>query len=502
MIVRTRNRLPITAIAAALALCAGQLPLVTAASADEPAPIVAPVPGAAAQENAQRIVKDLFKDQIDGAKNAAGKLELAKMLLQKGADTQGDAAGEYVLLKMARDYALAAADAGVAMQCVEELAKNFQLDGLALRVETLTALAKATLPPAQAKSFAETASSVAEDALAVDNFEVAKQAAAIGLAAAKKTRDADLNKQLASRTKEIDSLEDAYRSVKKAQAQLDEKPLDAAANLAVGRYRVLAKGDWERGVPMLALGNDPKLKELAVLELDATDSADDLLKLGSSWAEYGATVEGSARDRVEARSLFWYAKALPLLNGLEKVKIEKVLQDASAKLYNRIQAALRAKKYTISRAVGSNRGAGFADALDEGGLLIGFEIGTIDINGQKVVRSIRPLYRCSRGDVPGQQHGQNRSDFVTLKAKDGFAVGSVTVKAGAHIEAIAVSFMQVEGLALNPRNAYNSPWAGDGTGGETRLGGGGSPVVGITGRILTGNGGATVLESLSIISLK
>src|SRR5690242_13529550 len=101
---RSSNLFSIAGIAAALIVFTGQVP--QTASADEPAPTVAPVPDAGSQEKAQRIVKDLFKDQIDGAKNAAGKLDVAKTLLQKGDDTQGDPAGQYVLLKMAREYAV------------------------------------------------------------------------------------------------------------------------------------------------------------------------------------------------------------------------------------------------------------------------------------------------------------------------------------------------------------------------------------------------------------
>jgi hypothetical protein len=254
---------------------------------------------------------------------------------------------------------------------------------------------------------------------------------------------------------------------------------------------------------MLALGNDPKLKALAVQELDASESAEDQFKLADAWAEYAATLESSAKDRVEARSLFWYAKALPQLSGLQKLKVEKVLQDADGKVFIRIQNALRGKKISISRPAGANRGVSFLDVLDEGGLLIGLDVGTIDVAGQRYIRSIRPIYRAARGEVPGQTRGQGRGETVTLKAKDGFAVGGIAVKANGHIEAISITFMQTEGLGLNPRNSYNSQWVGsDGSGQEVHLGGSGSPVVGVSGKLLVPASGASVLEGLSIISLR
>jgi hypothetical protein len=473
----------------------------SAAEESPPATVVA-VPDSAALDKATRTIKDLFKDEIDAAKTPAGKLELAKNLLQRGIDTQGDPAGQYVLLRMARDYAVIAADAGLAMQVVDELARSFQIDALSMKIEMLTSLAKIAMIPAQGKMFAETATAVADEAITADSYDVAKQATALALAAAKKTRDAELNKQIVGRTKEVEALEQAFRTVKTAQSTLDSMPLDPDANLAVGRYRGLVKGDWDRGVPMLALGNDPKLKALAVLELEASESADDQVKLADAWSEYATTLESSVKDRVEARSLFWYTKALPQLSGLQKLQVEKVLQEAEGKVFIRIQNALRGKKISISRPAGANRGVSFADVLDEGGLLIGLEVGTIDVGGQRYIRALRPIYRAARGEVSGQTRGQGRGETVTLKAKDGFAVGGIAAKANGHIEAIAITFMQTEGLGLNPRNSYNSQWVGgDGSGQEVHLGGSGSPVVGVSGKLVPVSG-ASVLEGLSIISLR
>jgi hypothetical protein len=474
-----------------------------AAADDAPPAAVLAVPDAGAQEKAMRSVKKVFKDEVDAAKTPAAKLDLAKNLLQRGIENSAEPAEQYVLLRMARDYAIAAADAGLAMQAVDELAHSFQIDPLTSKLETLTSLSKVTMIPVQGKAFAETANAVADEAITADNYEIAKQATTLGLTAAKRTRDPDLNKQMVGRTKEVETLEAAYRGVKAAQAALEEKPLDPAANLAVGRYRVLVKSDWERGVPMLALGGDPKLKELAVQELDASESGDDQLKLADAWADYAATLEASAKDRVESRSLYWYTRALPLLSGLQKLRVEKMLQDAGGKVFVRIQNALRAKKIAISRPAGSIRGpGGFFDVLDEGGLLVGLEIGTIDVGGQRYIRSIRPIYHAARGEIPGALHGSNRGETITLKAKEGFAVGGIAVKAGSHVEAIAITFMQSEGLGLNPRNSYNSQWlGGDGGGQEFHLGGSGSPVVGVTGKITAANN-SSVLEGLSTISLR
>ncbi|HKD35255.1 MAG TPA: hypothetical protein VKB78_00600, partial [Pirellulales bacterium] len=298
----------------AMALLAWAAALSRGLAADEPAAaLMAPVPDAAAQEKALKTVKSLFKDEIDSAKTPAAKIELAKTLLQRGIDTQDDPPGQFALLKIARDYAVAQSDVPLAIQAVDEIGRSFQIDALAAKLETLTSLSKGTMNPAQSKTFAETANSVVEDAIFADNYEIAKQALALAQAAAKKTRDGELNKLMANRLKEIESLEEAYQSVKAAQTLLDEKPLDPAANLAVGRYRALVKGDWDHGLPMLAVSNDAKLKKLAVVELDPSPTVEDQRKLAEDWIDYATALDGSAKERAESRGLFWYARVVPQL---------------------------------------------------------------------------------------------------------------------------------------------------------------------------------------------
>ncbi|HEV2970108.1 MAG TPA: hypothetical protein VGY55_08960 [Pirellulales bacterium] len=462
------------------------------------AAVAVPVPDSAALEKASKVVKQLFKDQIDGAKIPAAKLELAKSLLQKGIDAQGDPAGRYVLLRTARDFAVAALDSGLAVQAVDEMARAFQLDGLPLKLETLTTVSKATLPPVQAVAFVETTNTVAEEAIAADNYDVAKQALALGVAAAKKTRDADLIKHLVNRGKETEALEAAFAQVKSAQVKLETKPLDLDANLAVGRYRALVKGDWDGGIPMLALGGDPKLKALAIQELSMSDSGDELLKLADAWWDYAAGVQSSERDRLEGRSLYWYEKALPLISGLSKARVEKRLQEASAKLFGRIQNAVHAKKISYSRTAGSNRGAGFIDVLEEGGLLVGLEIGTIDVDGERYIRAMRPIYRSPRGEVFGQWHGPQRGNNFTLKAREGYAVGGLTARASGRINGLSITFMQIEGIGLNPRDSYTSQWVGgQGNSPDVHLGGSGSLAVGLAGAT-----DQTALEEISLVSVR
>ncbi len=210
------------------------------------------VPDAGAQEQANKLLRQLFGAEIDAARTPQAKVELARKLLQQGIDSRDDPAGRYVLLTKAKELAIAVGDPALAMQAVDEITRSFRIDGTALSVEALTALSKLSLNPNLSKALAEATAAALDGAIAADKFEAAKPLVTIGVAASKKTKDAELIRQWLARGKDLDELQAAYEAVKDAIAKLDAKPLDAAANTAVGRYRILSKGDWDGGIPMLA----------------------------------------------------------------------------------------------------------------------------------------------------------------------------------------------------------------------------------------------------------
>ncbi|HMF14272.1 MAG TPA: hypothetical protein VKE94_18275, partial [Gemmataceae bacterium] len=71
---------------------------------------------------------------------------------------------------------------------------------------------------------------------------------------------------------------------------------------------------------------------------------------------------------------------------------------------------------------------------------------------------------------------------VRLRARAGYAVGSITVRSGLNINGLCVTYMRVDGTLLDPDRSYTSEWVGDRTGGsEATVSGGGDPIVGIFG---------------------
>ncbi|OWK35838.1 S1 family peptidase [Fimbriiglobus ruber] len=125
----------------------------------------------------------------------------------------------------------------------------------------------------------------------------------------------------------------------------------------------------------------------------------------------------------------------------------------------------------------------FKDLAPEGGLLVGFEFGLVKVFDRDWVRAAKPIYRAGGMETTGEQRGTQLDNVVTLKAKDGYAVGAISAKHGLRFDGLSVTFMKVVNGKLNPKISYESEYVGTTeVKNPTKLGGDGTPVVGIVGK--------------------
>lgn len=289
----------------------------------------APVPDESAQNKALKLVAEVYKADYDRAKTPAQRQALAeRMLADVPAAT--DPANRFALLRVARDVAAEAGAAGLAMRAIDQLAAGYPIDAMDMKLATLKALARTSTEAGQQRSLAEVGLKVVEDAFREDDFEVAAVAGRIAVTAARRGRDAELVSRIVARNREIETIQRNYRRVKAARAILDQKPTDPEANLTVGRYLCFVKGDWQRGVPMLALGSEKPLADVAVRELEGASTAAEQAAMGDAWWELADEEDGATETALRERARTWYAKALPQLTGLVRAKVEKRLQEASS----------------------------------------------------------------------------------------------------------------------------------------------------------------------------
>ena len=309
--------------------CFGLMVIAAAALLGQEAAKKAKIPDDKAQAEAMALVREVYKEEYGQATTAEKKAELAEKLLHKARDSKDDPTNQFVLLRVARDLAAQAGDCDTAFHAIEEMAAAFSIDTLEMNVQALTKAASVTKKTDGQEQIVEAALTVINQAVAQDKYDVADRLGRLALTAAHKARDAALVRRTQARIKEIATAAKAFEEVEAAMKTLEEKPLDAEANLVVGKHLCFMKGNWKQGRSMLALGGDAALKALAMKEMQGPADAAEQVKLGDAWWNVAEKETVAAKKNLQARAGYWYKKALPELSGLVKDKVEKRLAEVA-----------------------------------------------------------------------------------------------------------------------------------------------------------------------------
>ncbi len=284
-----------------------------------------PVPPDPAQQESLALVKEIHGEEWDRANTDEHRQVLAKKLLSKALESP-DPTNRFVLLRVARDVASQGGDGLTAFRSIDEMARMFQIDPVTMKASVIYSLSKKARLPAEHKSVAEQSLLLLEAAVAGDDFDTAIPLAKMSLEQARDARDRNLLQRSQDQVAEVQELATEYEQVKTANTTLASDPTNAEANLVVGKYRCFAKGDWDTGLLMLALGSDPQLKALSTRELQEVSRATDQEKLGDAWWELAETATGKSQTQCQRRAAYWYRKAVLGLTGLAKAKVETRLE--------------------------------------------------------------------------------------------------------------------------------------------------------------------------------
>ncbi len=312
-----------------------------------------PIPNAAEQARAEALVKRVLAEEYTrAAKDPAARRQLVRLLGSQAREARDNAALRFVLLREARDQAVRCGDAPTALLLLGDLAREFAVDEPALKVEALALAQSAATTPEANRSLARAALGVLADLLEVDAIELAARLVPVVEASAGKAEDKRLLAVARRRADEARFLAGEYTRIKGAIARLKTAPEDAAANLAVGRYHALARGNWPRGLPLLARGSDTNLRDAARRDLARPADPPAQIKLAEMWQRLA---QGPARTRAELllRAAHWYQEARLNLEGPEGDPVEAKLKE----LVHLLPAGFRVPGlFTFVRRLDGHRG--------------------------------------------------------------------------------------------------------------------------------------------------
>jgi formylglycine-generating enzyme required for sulfatase activity len=288
----------------------------------------AAIPDEQAQQASQKAASELYSGRFRQAKTMAEKTALAAEIIDAALKVKDGSADQYVLLKIARDMAVGAGDAPTALRAVEKTVERFDVPGAKLTADTLQAAARKASTSSQQKAVTEAVVSVVDAVADEGEYDLALSLCELARAPAQKSKQYSLAKELTAKIEDLKKRQRTSQEYRDALASLEKNPTDPAANLAAGRHLCFVKGDWERGVPMLALGNDAELKAVATKDLAGANSAEEQAALGDGWWTLAEKMQGPERDTLRLRAGFWYRQAEPgLAGGLAGLKVKQRLAE-------------------------------------------------------------------------------------------------------------------------------------------------------------------------------
>jgi hypothetical protein len=289
-----------------------------------------PVPNESERAKADALIDEVYQDDIaKAAKDPSLKLRLAQIFLQEGRDTADHVAGRYRLFSRARDLAAAGGDAPTALQAIEELGAEFAIPTgqvMAMKIAALQEAARAEGSSAEAyRNVLQTAQAFVEDLQDQHDYASALEVLKAAEHAAKRLKSIALVATLRKRMAEAEENRNAFAPLQGHIERLRKAPDDVAANLELGKYFALAKGDWQRGLPHLAKVQGA-VGDLARLDRSFPSSTQDQIALVDGWLKLAESNLGKeSPEHCARRAYFWYLVASTEADAAEKGMLERKL---------------------------------------------------------------------------------------------------------------------------------------------------------------------------------
>jgi hypothetical protein len=277
-------------------------------------------PDAGTVKESLKVLRDLFKEDYT-KKLPADQKALAQKLLSKGLSIVDDRNSRYALFLEARDVAAGCGDVDTAVRAVDELAREFTVDGPSLKLAMLLKIGGNARDPETARPCARALLGMIPEALRSENFDAAAGAVQRAEGLAKIAQDAGLISRAGEFKTDVASLKSEAGRVK----PLLEKP-GAGDDELIGRYLCFVKGDWQAGLPHLLAGAKPPLKSAVEKDVLKPAESEKQVEVAEAWVEIAQKEKSSwRRSRILLRARFWFEQALGSATGLVKLKIEKRL---------------------------------------------------------------------------------------------------------------------------------------------------------------------------------
>jgi hypothetical protein len=213
-----------------------------------------------------------------------------------------DAVRRYACLKAGMTQAVEIFDFDLAFQAAERMSQAFQGPPLWSYSQALETAYRVSKTPWENARLAHAIFRALDMTTRQCEFTAADQVIGVAKKLARKTKDGFLQKEVQRAAKSLEQLKADYARTAEARKTLHANAADTKANLALGQFYCFTVGDWNRGLPYLAAGNNP-LAEVARRDLAIVGTPRNEFDLARRWWDLADT-EGV--ESLRERAVFWF----------------------------------------------------------------------------------------------------------------------------------------------------------------------------------------------------
>jgi hypothetical protein len=203
---------------------------------------LAPLPTDEAIDASRGKVQSILKSEYAAAKTRDKQRDLARKLLALSRDFDRDDPARFVILDEAIRFALKSADWQFAVDVVDELGQTFAVNLHRYQASVMANAARLS-NRSDAAGVCRLALGYANSAVDHERYAEAINLIQSALASARRSDVPALTRRAVDRAKEITAFSKAYEESQVARTILKHTPEDAGANLTLGRYLALYRGD-------------------------------------------------------------------------------------------------------------------------------------------------------------------------------------------------------------------------------------------------------------------
>lgn len=276
---------------------------------------------------AKKLIADVYKKDYDAAKSPAEQKKLAGKMMQDAAQSPPGSAEQFALFEVAKNICLKIGDIDGALSAAQQSVNIFQVDHSGVRKQILTDVAPLAKLPAERQLLGRYLNIAYSESLQEDKLTDAAELLDLAESNAKKVVDQANAKSWVRRKETLKQRTAAHEKMQQALAQLETNPVDPEANQVCGEYFCFFLDDWNRGLPMLALGPPSALKKIAEREIQNAKSPANQLAIADASYEEAQLREGRAKIALLRLSETRYRSVVAGLAGLEKRKVENRLEE-------------------------------------------------------------------------------------------------------------------------------------------------------------------------------